>query len=159
MRLVVFLIAYALFHATAYAQEIVGKVINVTDGDTITIKTPSGIHDIRLAQIDAPEIDQIHGTRARKALGELLINRDVRINAMDVDRYGRIVGQVYLGKMDVNAHLVEQGHAWVYVKYAHDRQLFVLENRAREQRRGLWASDLRTPPWQFRKEKRRENGD
>lgn len=149
-------ICLALFQTAASAQEIIGKVIGVTDGDTISLKAGPGFLVIRLAQIDAPEMDQIHGTRAKKALGELLFNQEVRVVATDIDRYGRTVGQVYLGKTDVNAYMVEQGHAWVYVKYARDKELPILENRARQKRLGLWASDLRTPPWQWRKQKRRD---
>jgi len=35
----------------------------------------------------------------------------------DVDRYGRIVGMVYVGNLCVNEQLVKNGLAWVYRRY------------------------------------------
>jgi hypothetical protein len=69
---------------------------------------------------------------------------------VDQDRYGRVVGRVYVEGLDVNADMVRQGHAWVYRKYATDPELYRLEREAKQQRRGLWASDGNIPPWQWR---------
>lgn len=58
---------------------------------------------------------------------------------MDVDRYGRTVGRVYVDGTDVNAELVRQGYAWVYRKYAEDPKLYELEEEVRKAERGLWG--------------------
>lgn len=50
--------------------------------------------------------------------------------------------------------MVEKGHAWVYRRYSKDQTLYKLENEAKAARKGLWGSDLRTPPWEWRKNKR-----
>ncbi len=47
------------------------------------------------------------------------------------DRYGRIVGRVYVGHVDVSRELVAQGFAWVYRKYSNDAELLELEAQAR----------------------------
>ena len=59
---------------------------------------------------------------------------------MTKDRYGRIVGRVYVGGIDVNRELVAQGYAWVYRKYSNDAELLRLEAEAKEKGLGLWAA-------------------
>lgn len=109
---------------------------------------------IRLAEIDAPESHQDYGQRAKQALGNLVFGRQVSVDDGGKDRYGRTLGRVYLGQLDVNAEMVRTGYAWVYVKYARDRSLFALEDEARAARRGLWAGRESVPPWEWRKAKR-----
>ena len=55
----------------------------------------------------------------------------------DTDRYGRTVGRVYVGNLDVNAEMVKQGAAWVYRQYAKDQSLYRLEEQAKATQRGL----------------------
>jgi hypothetical protein len=74
--------------------------------------------------------------------------------AVDQDRYSRVVGRVHLDRLDVNADMVRQGHAWVYRKYASGPELFRLEQKTKQQRRGLCASDGNIPPWQWREGQR-----
>ena len=71
----------------------------------------------------------------------------------DTDRYGRTVGRVYVGGVDVNAEMVKQGAAWVYRQYAKDPSLYRLEEQAKVTKRGLWGlpEAQRCPPWDWRK--------
>ncbi len=71
-----------------------------------------------------------------------------------VDRYGRIVGRVYVGGIDVNRELVAQGFAWVYRKYSNDAELLELEAQAKEKGLGLWADSNPIPPWKWRRGRR-----
>jgi endonuclease YncB( thermonuclease family) len=41
----------------------------------------------------------------------------VRVEAVNVGRYGRVVGQLYAGTDSINAALVAQCAAWCYRKY------------------------------------------
>ncbi len=116
-----------------------GTVSHITDGDTLKILTDDGRNlKIRLAEIDTPEKGQPYGTKAKKALAALAFNKRARVVEVDKDRYGRIVGRVYVGNMDVNTEMVRQGYAWVYRKYAKDKELFRLEKEARAAKQGLW---------------------
>ena len=58
--------------------------------------------------------------------------------------------------LNINKEMVKAGHAWVYVRYAKDKTLFVLEKNAKDNQLGLWAlsEGERIPPWQWRKNKR-----
>jgi micrococcal nuclease len=71
-----------------------------------------------------------------------------------VDRYGRIVGRVYVDGPDVIAVLVRGGYAWVYRKYSQDEELLKLEAQAKEKGLGLWADPNPIPPWEWRKGRR-----
>lgn len=142
-----------LLSPAAFATDINGKVVGVTDGDTLTLLTDGKEQiKVRLAEIDTPESRQPYGSRAKQALSDLAFGKQARLAATEKDRYGRTVARVYVGIVDVNAELVRQGAAWVYRQYAHDPALFALENEARQMKRGLWTlpEAERIPPWEWR---------
>ncbi len=71
-----------------------------------------------------------------------------------VDRYGRIVGRVFVDGIDVNRELVVQGFAWVYRKYSKDAELLRLEAEAKLKGLGLRADPNPIPPWEWRRGRR-----
>ena len=81
--------------------------------------------------------------------------QQVAVKVIDLDRYGRTIGRIYVGDTDVSAELVRRGAAWVYRKYATDPNFFTLEAEAREARRGIWglSEAERVPPWEWRKQR------
>ena len=129
-----------------------GAVIRIADGDTLTILSPGKRQvKIRLAEIDTPERGQPFGTWAKNQLSDIVFRKNVAIRQVDIDRYDRIVGRVYVNDLDVNAELVRIGAAWVYRKYAKDARLYDLEQEARAAKRGLWIQSPQIPPWEWRK--------
>ena len=153
LRSLVLLLVPLLLHTHAMAQDIVGRVVGITDGDTLTVLTDARRQvTIRLAEIDTPESAQPYGTRARQELSDLVFGKDVRIEMRDTDRYGRTVGLVRAAGLDVNAEMVRRGAAWVYRKYNRDQTLLAVETEARTARRGIWAlpEAQRVPPWEWR---------
>ena len=96
---------------------IIGKVVNVADGDTITVLEDRTQHRIRLYGIDAPERRQDFSNRAKQFASDLVFGKKVRVVKKDIDRYDRIVGIVYVGDVCVNEELVRNGLAWVYRYY------------------------------------------
>lgn len=151
MRLMVFctVLAVAQF---ALANEIRGKVVSITDGDTITVLDADKVqHKIRLQGIDAPEKKQAFGTKSKDALSEKIGEREVLIAWKDKDRYERVLGEVYLGKRHINTEMVREGWAWHYKQYSKSTELAEAEDSAREKRLGLWADKEPIPPWEFRK--------
>lgn len=133
----------------------IGRVVGVTDGDTLTLLSGRKQIKVRLADIDAPERKQPFGRRAGETLSALAFDKQARVVEVDTDRYGRLVGRVYVGAVDVNAELVRQGMAWVYRKYAKDPALYEFERTARAKRRGLWHDTEPVPPWEWRSAKRK----
>lgn len=141
-------------------ESLSGLVVSVHDGDTLTLLTANNQqHKIRLLGIDAPELRQDFGRAAKAALGALVFGKEVIVIATKRDRYGRILGMVLLGAVNINLELVRGGWAWFFRRYARDvdetarAQLERLEDEARAGRRGLWGAPS-IPPWEFRTRRR-----
>jgi endonuclease YncB( thermonuclease family) len=111
-----FLLLVAL--SPAWVGVLVGKVVAVGDGDTITVLDESKIqHKIRLAGIDAPERKQPFGQRSKALLSDLVFGKTVQIEIDKTDRFGRQVGKVLIAGRDANLAIVAVGLAWHYRKY------------------------------------------
>ena len=137
-----------------------GHVVSVADGDTVTILlTDKTELKIRLAEIDAPEKAQPYGMKSKQALSDLIFDRDVIVIKEVIDKYGRTVGRIYHGAVDVNGEMVRRGAAWAYLKYLTDQSILDAEQQAKAKKLGLWAlqADQRTPPWEWRKARRAAN--
>jgi endonuclease YncB( thermonuclease family) len=139
-------------------SEAYGIVSRVIDGDTLELTISGSQLRIRLAEIDAPERDQPYGPEATAALEQLVLGRGVRIEVVDIDRYGRTVARIYRGPLDVNAEMVRKGHAWAYTRYAETVEIINAEDEARASQRGLWKLPPadRDAPWTWRENRRRE---
>lgn len=86
-----------------------------------------------------------------------MFGKSVRVEWKQMDRYGRILGQVYVGKDHVNRSMVRDGFAWHFKRYNMDQKLAYAEVEAREAGRGLWADKEPVPPWEFRKAAREKS--
>jgi endonuclease YncB( thermonuclease family) len=155
------IISLALLGAPAWAQMVVGKVVSVADGDTVTVLDADRVqHKIRLSGIDAPERSQAFGRRSKEHLASLVAGMQVAVEADKTDRFGRSVGKILLEGRDINLAMVVAGLAWHYKKYereqpAYDRLLYSsAEQEARERRLGLWRDVEPMAPWDWRAEKR-----
>jgi endonuclease YncB( thermonuclease family)/methylphosphotriester-DNA--protein-cysteine methyltransferase len=140
----------------ATAPDFSGKVVAITDGDTLTVLHNNTQVKIRLHGIDCPEKGQPFGTKAKQFTSELAFGKVVNFLNFGTDQYGRAVGVVILpdGK-NLNQELVRAGFAWWYRKYAPDvKELEKLETEAREAKRGLWVDPDPVPPWEWRQGKR-----
>lgn len=152
-RAALFVLAIA-FSGLAFAGTLAGKVVAIADGDTLTLLTADRQQiKVRLAEIDTPERAQPYGTRARQALSDLAFGKQATIESHEKDRYGRVVGRVYVNGIDVNKELVSRGAAWVYRQYNRDKTLLAIEADARAAKRGLWSlpEAERIAPWDWRK--------
>ena len=133
-----------------------GPLVSIKDGDTFQVRVQGVVMDFRLAGIDAPERDQPYGAEAKQALATLIGKRQCVVVPIDTDRYGRTVAFLWIGDTYVNREMVMRGAAWFYSEFASDAQLFDVEQRARAERRGLWALPLkqRVEPWIWRRDQR-----
>lgn len=154
MRRAALFVLAIVFSGFAVAGTLVGKVVAIADGDTLTLLTPERQQiKVRLAEIDTPERSQPYGKRARQALSDLAFGKQATIESHEKDRYGRTVGRVYVNGVDVNRELVSIGAAWVYRQYNRDKSLLAVEAEARAAKRGLWSlpEAERIAPWDWRK--------
>ncbi len=152
MRLIAAPLLLLLITATVHADEIRGKVVGIADGDTITVLDADKVqHKIRLEGIDAPERGQAFGTKSKEKLSELVGEKEVVVRWEKKDRYGRILGDVYLGDRLINLEMVQDGLAWHYKQYSKSKELADAEDEARKAKKGLWGVKSPEPPWDFRK--------
>ena len=109
-------------------QVIHGQVVNVTDGDSLTILNESKEQvKIRLAEIDAPEAHQAFGSCSKQSLSDLCFGTQAKIIAQVKDRYKRTMARVKCSGVDVNTEQVYRGMAWVYPQYAKDHNLYIIQ--------------------------------
>ena len=144
----------------AQAETLLGKVIHVQDGDSITVLDETHTqHKIRLSGIDAPERRQAFGNISKESLAEQVAGQSVAVEWDKVDRYGRKVGKVLLGGLDCNLEQIKRGLAWHYKQYQReqspaDRQRYAAaEVKARAAKLGLWRDVEQVPPWEFRRKR------
>ena len=69
------------------AAEFTGKVVGVTDGDTIEVLHNGRAERIRLNGIDCPEKGQAYGKRAKQATSELVFGKEVKLQTYGKDQY------------------------------------------------------------------------
>ena len=131
-------------------------VISTGDGDTIRINQLGRVVTVRLACIDAPESNQPGGDEASSRLAELLPRgQAVAVRKVDTDRYGRLVGEVYVNGNSVNLQMVREGHAVVYDQYlsgcpdTRDDYLSA-EQVAMDSRANFWGQPNPVMPWDWR---------
>ena len=143
------------------AQTLVGKVIQVSDGDTINIRTDNETIRIRLASIDAPETShgsdqpgQPYGEASRKFLAGLVAGKTVEAQCFEKDRFGRFICDIPVDGTTANRLSVKNGMSWANQqgkgKYLRDPSLPELEKQARAAKLGLWAEPGAVAPWVWR---------
>ena len=157
----------------AWADTLAGVVIVVIDGDTVLFKpdhygaASRAFMKVRLTGIDAPEANQPHGGAATRSLKDMTLKRRASLEIVATDTYGRKLGRLSVGALQVNAELVKRGHAWAYdssrasersgsessraVSRGNDASLRGLQRESQRERRGLWQDANPTPPWVWRR--------
>ncbi len=140
------------------AQDWTGRVVRVSDGDTLEVLRGRATVRIRLHGVDCPELGQPFGQRARQRTGDLAMGKTVTVRPVENDRFGRVVAEILLpGGASLNRKLVEEGLAWWFRQYApRNVELRLLEEKARDTRRGLWADRHAVPPWKWRSASKRK---
>ncbi|NLK37790.1 MAG: nuclease [Epulopiscium sp.] len=142
------------FLLSATTSIISGRIIGIKDGDTVVLLTPEKKQiTVRLYGIDCPEKNQAYGTRAKQFTSDLVFGKDVDVQIVSSDRYGRTIGMIVTDDgITVNHELVRNGYAWWYREYAKDDTILpLLEKEARLSYIGLWADNNPVPPWNFRR--------
>ena len=126
----------------AVAQE--GRVVSITDGDTIRVLLDGQEFAVRYIGVDAPEPSEPYGAEARDQNARLVSGKIVRLES-DVsltDSFGRLLRYVWVGNLMVNAEMVRLGYARAIAyppDLKHQDELNALQNEAEKAARGLWA--------------------
>lgn len=144
-----YILIASLFLASC-AKRYEGKVISVHDGDTITLLCNGESLKIRLNQIDAPELNQKFGYTSKEYLTGLILNKYVQVDKVTIDKYNRIVGDIYMNGSYINEQMVNAGMCFVYQKYA-SIALYNEEQTAIKNKVGMWMDSDNLPPYIYRK--------
>lgn len=147
--------------ASGNQYKLTGKVVRVSDGDTINLLVDNKQERIRLASIDAPETShgsdqpgQPFGEASRKNLANHVAGKTVTVVCFEKDRYERHICDIPVDGTTANRLQVEQGMAWANQqakgKYLRDRSLPELEKNARQKKIGLWSEPAAVAPWEWR---------
>ena len=170
-RAVVLAFVLLLSFPAPAADLLEGRVVRIADGDTLTVLDADQVqHRVRLAGIDAPERAQPFGERSRQNLARLVAGKAVEVRWHKRDRYGRVVGQVWVVSpdarcqgagcpktLDAGLAQITVGLAWHYKQYAgeqseQDRERYSFaEVEARAKRAGLWRDPGPVAPWEWRR--------
>ena len=158
------LIFFSLVNIDVKSEEIkvISGIAKVIDGDTLRIDKKK----IRLFGIDAPEkkqqcrrsslsisfltfskdypCGQISADKLRKKINDKL----VICKYSSKDRYKRFIAECFLNKTNINAWMVQTGHAVAYKKYS--KKFVAQEIFAKKEKLGLWSGTFEMP-WNWRK--------
>lgn len=140
----------------AQAQTLLtGTVVGVKDGDTVEVLDDKNKTTIlRLAEVDCPEKKQPYGKAAKQFTSNAVYRKTIHYIVTNKDRYGRSVAKVFYKNKYLSAEIIKNGMGWHYKKYSRSRQLAQLEQKARAQKKGLWADANPVYPSDWRKARR-----
>src|SRR5262245_60206818 len=125
------------------AASFYGKVIEVDDGDLITVFNLNRPVKVRMLGVDAPERGQPFAEIARQHLMDLVIEKMVTVEYSSLGAHSSVVGKVILEGADVNAQMIRDGAAWFDVNNngrlnETERQVYTQsEAAARNEKRGI----------------------
>ncbi len=136
-------------------QTFAGYVSKTIDGDSIEIRHGRQTDQVRLFGIDTPEWKQPYSKVAKQFTNKTVYAKTVTVTEKDRDKYGRLVAVITTKDgMCLNEELVRRGLAWVHIYYCKEKMCDtwkMLEQRARNNRWGLWQEKSPTPPWVWKR--------
>ena len=153
-----FVLAFALvtfLSTNVEAATLFGRVVEINDGDVITVFNLNRPVRIKILAIDAPEAGQAFGDVAKKHLSDLVYDKSVLVEYWGISADGSLVGRVTLDNADIGAQMIRDGAAWFDAGNqgrlsVADREVYhQSELAARAERRGLWQAPEPIAPWEF----------
>ena len=87
-------------------------------------------------------------------MSSLIYDKEVVIKYKSKDRYGRVIGIVYLNGIDINLEMIKNGYAWHYKHFDNTAEYAEAVLLAREKKLGLWSMKNPINPYQFRQYKK-----
>lgn len=160
----------------ATIRTVTGTVTKISDGDTIHLITPEQtILKVRLYGIDAPETPKInhrtgkinkpgqpYGEESWNVLESKIMGKQIRLDILDIDKYRRMVGMIYLDNRNINLEMIREGFAEAFVEYLkppYRVQFLEAEREAKSARRGVWSLPDYERPREFRKRLKVRGGE
>lgn len=161
MKTISLLFIISLFSPVIFAKTITGVVLNIHDGDTLTILLAGETKKakLRLMGVDTPEIDFNGSSQGEIAflardylMGLLPINATIQIELSDknTDINGRYLGQIKYNGLDLNLEILKAGWGATYFIYPYDKKVVIdyqkASKMASEQGLGIFSDKYKTQP-------------
>lgn len=153
-------LAFTLMIPAASADSFTGRVVEVADGDTLTLLVGRQHHKIKIAAIDAPERYQAWGDQARTNLSRLALSQTAVADCPRLDhRSALYICKLTVDTLDIGIEQIKDGMAWWFRGDAHQQSTEAqsaygsAELLAKLRRQGLWRDTNPVPPWNFRGER------
>jgi len=159
-------LSISVSHATI--RTVTGTVTKISDGDTIQLTTPEKTKiKVRLYGIDAPETPKINrrsgqvhqtgqpfGDESQKTLSKKIMGKKVKVDILDIDKYRRMVGMVWLNDRNINLEMVREGYAEAFIEYLkppYRAEFLKAEQEARAGGKNIWSLPEHERPTEYRK--------
>ena len=139
-HIVAFFILATLIPASCFAWS--GKVLSVSDGDTLKVLHKGKLEKIRLYGIDAPQKKQSFGKKAGEFASSFVIGENVEVERKGTGRYGRIEALVSVNGENINQLMIINGYAWVNRQHCTEKfcnDWIKMEDAARQEKKGMWS--------------------
>jgi len=153
------LIGFFLAGCKRPAQGLEGRVVHVSDGDTLVVELDGQKERVRLIGVDTPEKAQKPwGPRAKAFTESLVLGKTVRLelDVQERDKYGRLLAYAFVNGTFVNLELIRSGYALLYTvppNVKHVEEFRQAQVEAREKGMGIWSptGGLKEAPQEFRR--------
>ena len=146
------LLLFLFISTCGIAQTFTGKVMNIIDGNTFEIVDDyDEVTKFMLSEVDCPELGQELGDEARAFSEETILKKKVEVTVKGKDMWGNklVVIKLKNGTL-LHEELIEEGLAWASQKATSN--IAELQDRAKTDKRGIWAMTEPTPPWIYRRQ-------
>ena len=176
--ILLFVCAINFWFSLSYAaiRTVTGTVTKISDGDTIHLTTQEQtVLKVRLYGIDAPETDKIssrtgqvnipgqpYGYESHKALENKIMGKQVKVDILEIDKYRRMVGMIWLNDRNINLEMVGEGYAEAFIEYLKEpykSEFLKAEQEAKSAKKGIWSLAEYERPRDFRKRLRIRGGE
>lgn len=156
MTRLVQIIFFLVVNITLAQTTLKAKVIGIKDGDTVVVLDSLNQQTtLRLAEVDCPEKNQPFGTKAKQFTSDQIYLKTIKYIVTDIDRYGRSIAMIFFATDNkyLSAEIIKAGMGWHYKRYSKSIELAKFEDKARENKTGLWLDKNPIPPYEWRKNK------
>jgi len=154
---ILFVLALPLSVAThVSASSLQGKVVEVLDGERLTVMSVNQPLKVKLIAVAAPASKQPYADVARQHLNELVAGKYVTVHFTSLNHENFVVGRVLAKDMDVGEQMIRDGVAWYDKSEASNltdvekQEYLGSEQAAKSEARGLWTDPNPVAPWDFR---------
>ncbi len=112
-------------------------VREVFDGDSFLIELNE---DVRLVNLDAPQLKYCMGKEAKERLEELILHKEIRLEEAGMGEFNRILVFVYVDDLFINEIMVKEGYARYRPLKTNKKEIIKeADAYARENNLGIWG--------------------